>query len=256
MNSLSAACLSTSANLEDLRPAQNFCLLQDRYIQYRLPELEYYWGLSRGELDPFSELNHVYVRADVAQLLWSKAVALVPTVDVLTTMAELVRDNFIGSFDCRRSCFESIPAHEYEYKLLPVAENGPSLYVLDQSGTNLQQVNYPYHDLPPLKLPLYPFFATTHAGEGFFDKGSTRDPEYSHPIMVMTAVYTNSAPLEFGATCPNPLLGSGEDLTIDDELTSDSESTFYSGHEGGRMQSWIQGTGDGYSKDPVVSCVG
>ncbi|KAF5392678.1 hypothetical protein D9757_000917 [Collybiopsis confluens] len=232
-NSLSAACLSTSPSLEDLRPAQNFRLLQDVDIQYRLLQLEYYWGLSRGELDPFSELNHVYVRADIAQLLWSKTVALVPAIDVLTTMFELVRDNFIGSLDCRQSCFESLPVHEYEYKVFSTADSGPSLYVLDQSA------------------PLYPLFATTHAGEAFFANGSTRDPEYSHPIKVMTAVYTNSPPSEFGATCPNSLLDNGEDLTIlDDTSTSDSESTFYSGHEGKRLQSWIQSTGDGHSKDP------
>ncbi|KAF5381220.1 hypothetical protein D9757_007904 [Collybiopsis confluens] len=166
-------------------------------------------------------------------------------------MLELVRDNFIGSLDCRQSCFKSLPVHEYEYKLFPITDSGPSLYVLDQSGTNLQQVNYPYHDLPPLKLPLYPFFATTLAGEAYFAKRSTRDPEYSHPLRVMTAVYTNSPPSEFGATCPNSLLDNGEDLTIlDDTSTSDSESTFYSGHEGKRLQSWIQSTGDGYSKDP------
>ncbi|KAF5381184.1 hypothetical protein D9757_007895 [Collybiopsis confluens] len=254
LGSLSAACLSTSPNFEDLKPAQNFRLMKDEDILYRLHRLEYFWGLSQGELDPFSELNHLYVRADVAQLLWSKDIALVPTTEVLATMNALIKDNFLGHFYCRRLCFESVPVQEYEYKLLPIAESGPSLYVLDKSGTNLQRVDYPYHDLPPLKLSLYPFFATTHAGAAFFKKGSTRDPEYSHPIRVMSAVYTCTVPSEFLNTSLNTLPGNSHDLAVlDDESTSDSESDVYSGHERERIQCWIQDAGVSYSKEVSIA---
>ncbi|KAF5350836.1 hypothetical protein D9757_012831 [Collybiopsis confluens] len=269
--SFSAACLSTSPNLEDLKPVQRFRLLKNEVIQHKLSAIEYLWGLSWGDLDPFSELNYIrggvemcsqvfhltinssIVRADVAQLLWSKDVALVPTAELLARMDAFMRKNYLGGISSRQLCFDSFPVQSYEYTLLPISKSCPSLYVLDQSS-HLQRVDY--HELPPLQLTLYPFFAATHAGAGFFKHASTRDPDYSHPIGVMNTLYASISPVpEFFTTRPtrNPSPGDNHDVVLDDEPDTDSESTFYSDHEGKRIQRWVQGAGVSCYQNTIAS---
>ncbi|KAF5393591.1 hypothetical protein D9757_000003 [Collybiopsis confluens] len=244
-NRTSPTSFSTSPNVQDLQPAQSFRLLMDNDIQYRSFALEYFWGLQEGELDMFSDLNQVHIRADIAQLLWRKDVALVPTLDILTKVNELVNKNFCANVQGpRHLCFEALPVQEYEYKILPITDSGPPLYVLDSNGTHLDQFDFPYDELPPMKLGLYPFFATAHAGAAFLDMQSNRSPVYSRPITGMFGLYCSTIPPEF-FSCEDD---DDEYYAIEDDVSaSASESTVHSG----RVQMWIDHADAGHAKDVV-----
>ncbi|KAJ3967529.1 hypothetical protein EV361DRAFT_486831 [Lentinula raphanica] len=74
---------------ENTQPIQSFRLFTGEFY-CGITALEYHWGLEKGELDLWCPLNRIS--------------ALVPTVEVLQTLANTVEANFLNPTDQRRSC--------------------------------------------------------------------------------------------------------------------------------------------------------
>ncbi|KIK66030.1 hypothetical protein GYMLUDRAFT_38505 [Collybiopsis luxurians FD-317 M1] len=257
MSSLNSSCLSpdaisTYSDIRDLQPVQRFRLAVENDYRCPIKTLDYWWGFQRGQIHLFSELNLVSVRADVANLLWRKDVALVPAPSLLQKMLEFMKGQFFIDIDCRRSCFEILPLQEYEYKLLPLNESGPPIFVLDSKRTHLQRIEFPYTNLPPLKLDLYPFFSVIHAGAGFIDKWFTRYPIYSQPIRATYCLCLTSVPPEFEETPIVPPLRNRQPEIDEYESSSELGDTLYDPEEDARkIHSWIQEADAGLSGDSL-----
>ncbi|KAF5379002.1 hypothetical protein D9757_009103 [Collybiopsis confluens] len=230
--------------------------------------MDYYWGLPKGTVNLFSELNQVSVRADIAKLLWTKQIAFVLPPDLLAVILRLIKDNLFCGADRRRICFEAFPVKEYEYKIFPLAHDGPPLLVRNATGTIIHEERFPYSNLPPVKLSVYPFFAVTHAGVRFPFKIPPRDPVYARPIKSIFALLCSSVPEDFsGQKAPG---GNSHNSSSNSESSSDSESfsgsppSFdsepsshlgypnYAGDER-RIRLWIQGTDDSPPGDMLIS---
>ncbi|KAF5376802.1 hypothetical protein D9757_009500 [Collybiopsis confluens] len=122
---LSADAISTSSADEQLQPVQQFRLLTEHDFLGRPDALDYYWGLPKGTMNLFSELNLVSVRADIAQLLWAKRLALVPSLDLIPPMLQLLGDNLFCDTDSRRLCFE-VRALPFDFTKISYFEAGVS----------------------------------------------------------------------------------------------------------------------------------
>ncbi|KAF5364532.1 hypothetical protein D9757_011338 [Collybiopsis confluens] len=259
---LSADAISTSSADEHLQPAQQFRLLTEHDFLGWPDAIDYYWGLPKGTMNLFSELNLVSVRADIAQLLWAKRLALVPSLDLLPPMFQLLGDNLCCDIDSRRLCFEAFPVKEYDYRLFPLDDHGPLIFVRNSAGAVIHEEHFPYSNLPPLRLSLYPFVATTHAAGGLPARVPPEDPGYVLPIRGMFAILCSSVPKHF--TCLHSSRGNRtvdlHDSSSDSESFLESESSSepepisgscHTGHER-RIHFWIQGTDDTPPDDPAV----
>ncbi|KAE9385887.1 hypothetical protein BT96DRAFT_1006638 [Gymnopus androsaceus JB14] len=118
---------------------------------------EYWWGLEPGEIDIDSHLNRVSVCGDIERLLSGRALALIPTKEVIDTMLELTLYNQKHSVFERRRCFE--------YRLVPGSQlkNIIPPFAFDSSSGTFQRFDYPYDHLPLFTLDCYPFHSVMHS---------------------------------------------------------------------------------------------
>ncbi|KAF5353771.1 hypothetical protein D9757_013857 [Collybiopsis confluens] len=248
---LYADAISTSSACEHLQPLQTFRLLTEHDFMGSPDAMDYYWGLPKGTVNLFSELNQVSGdpgRYRKATLDETNRICSPP--DLLAVILRLIKDNLFCGADRRRICFEAFPVKEYEYKIFPLAHDGPPCL----SGT--------------LPLSVYPFFAVTHAGVRFPFKIPPRDPVYARPIKSIFALLCSSVPEDFsGQKAPG---GNSHNSSSNSESSSDSESfsgsppSFdsepsshlgypnYAGDER-RIRLWIQGTDDSPPGDMLIS---
>ncbi|KAF8890872.1 hypothetical protein CPB85DRAFT_260438 [Mucidula mucida] len=123
----SLASLTTSP---DMQPLEDYCFSPRAKEIYKM---EYYWGLSRGELELESALNRITVRADVKKLLEQEQYALIPTQDTLQILYDLHDCNQERAHDDRRVFTEVLPIGEYNYHLVPTSASSPSIQSTDCS---------------------------------------------------------------------------------------------------------------------------
>ncbi|KAE9407406.1 hypothetical protein BT96DRAFT_986704 [Gymnopus androsaceus JB14] len=154
--------LTTISAVENLEPVKDFYLFRQRgWFCAR----EYWWGLEPGEIDIDSHLNRVSVCGDIERLLSGRALTLVPTKEVIDIMQELALYNQKHSVSERRRCFDVLPDHEYQYRLVPGSRMTKPipLFALDSSSGTFQRFDYPYDNLPLFTLRCYPFHSVMHS---------------------------------------------------------------------------------------------
>ncbi|KAF5393108.1 hypothetical protein D9757_001153 [Collybiopsis confluens] len=88
----------------------------------------------------------------MAKLMWTKQVAIVPSPGLMSRLLRLLGDIF--STDHILATF---PITEYEYRLLPLGDDGPPIFVRNSSGTIIHEEPFPYSNLPPVKLGCIPY---------------------------------------------------------------------------------------------------
>ncbi|KAF5364516.1 hypothetical protein D9757_011340 [Collybiopsis confluens] len=253
---LSADAISTSSADEHLQPVQQFRLLTEHDFLGWPDGIDYYWGLPKGTMNLFSELNLVSVRADIAQLLWAKRLALTLAAYALRFVLYPLTS---PKFHISRQAF---PVKEYDYRLFPLNDHGPPIFVRNSAGAVIHEEHFPYSNLPPLRLSLYPFVATTHAAGGLPARAPPEDPGYVYPIRRMFVALYSPVPKHF--TSLHSSRGNRNvdlhDSSSNSESFSDSESSSepepisgscLTGHES-RIHFWIQGTDDTPPDDPAV----
>ncbi|KAF9067874.1 hypothetical protein BDP27DRAFT_1422478 [Rhodocollybia butyracea] len=168
--SLPLTSLCISSNVEELQPVQEFCF-------YKLhmgltPQHEYHWGLQYGELnqDKYCGLGNIYVRGDIARLLFDKVITLIPSEDTVNAIWELSQYNLekSTSIQDRRRCFDALPIQPYQYTLVASTikqHKQIPLFSFDTQTSTFQQFDYPYDSLPAFTLDLYPFHSIIHSSK-------------------------------------------------------------------------------------------
>ncbi|KAJ3820461.1 hypothetical protein F5880DRAFT_1615566 [Lentinula raphanica] len=235
--------LSTSS--QNTQPIQKFRLFTGA-SHSNIIDLEYFWGLERGELDLWSPLNCISVRADVACLFLNLELALIPNIEVLQKLSDTIEENAdSGHVDERRCCFEALPPGEYEYNLVPITNDPPCLFVIGNGSTSPQRLELAPPHYPQVKLNVHPAFAVAHNAYRLYPSVHEDCPYYD-PISRIRVMCCERIPQEF---CARPTIQflpsrSGRE---DDQRSSESddseeiiEDDDYSGQDDGiRIQSWL-----------------
>ncbi|KAJ3834038.1 hypothetical protein F5878DRAFT_697528 [Lentinula raphanica] len=176
-------------------------------------------------MDLWGPLNRIFVRADVAPLFLDWKLALVPTVEVLQKLLETVEHNFLMPTDQRRSCFEVLPPGEYEYDLIPVEKDPPTLFLIRNGSTSPQKLDLAYPQYPHVKLNVHPAFAVVH---GIYQQYPSVHGGhlYFRLMSLITAVCYSSIPREFRDARPSiqllPRRSSGQE---DDKISLESDDS-------------------------------
>ncbi|PBK85311.1 hypothetical protein ARMGADRAFT_1087496 [Armillaria gallica] len=155
-------CLTTADSTDSLLG------LEDYYFTLRPKEIykmEFYWGLSRGDIEQESHLNRVRLRADMKQLLENEEWTLTPTDETLHRIYDLQDYNQECCPDDRRTFTNVIPVQDYTYTLFPTTM-ARSVRVLFPNSSTLLSKHHP-STLPLLKVtssvhPCFVVGATYH----------------------------------------------------------------------------------------------
>ncbi|KAL1713952.1 hypothetical protein EV715DRAFT_295571 [Schizophyllum commune] len=132
----------------------------------QIEHLEYHWGLRKGELDLASPLNHIQLRADMAERLRRDEWVFIPTPEMLQEMLRIVDLNKTASLHERKNCLEELSAEEYEYDVVPLfskKRTRPSLYAALDG--NVRAIQAPYRNLPRIRSQAHPFLVAYMASE-------------------------------------------------------------------------------------------
>ncbi|KAF9024209.1 hypothetical protein BDZ89DRAFT_131669 [Hymenopellis radicata] len=120
--------LASFTTSPEMQPLEDYCFIPRAKEIYKM---EYYWGLSRGELELESALNRITVRTDVKKLLEEEQYALIPTQDTLQILYDLHDCNQERAHDDRRVFTEVLPIGEYTYHLVPTSTSSPPIQFAD-----------------------------------------------------------------------------------------------------------------------------
>ncbi|KAK0447261.1 hypothetical protein EV421DRAFT_1901375 [Armillaria borealis] len=142
--------------------------LEDYYFTLRpkdVYKMEFYWGLSRGDIEQESHLNRVRLRADMKQLLENEEWTLTPTDECLQRIYDLQEYNQECCPDVRRTFTNVIPVKDYTYTLFPTTLTR-SVRILFPNSSTLLSKHHP-STLPLLKVtssvhPCFVVGATYH----------------------------------------------------------------------------------------------
>ncbi|KAI5830959.1 hypothetical protein K523DRAFT_415439 [Schizophyllum commune Tattone D] len=132
----------------------------------QIEHLEYHWGLRKGELDLASPLNHIQLRADMAERLSKDEWVFIPTPETLKEMLKLVEHNKTASLPERKNCLEELSTEEHEYDVVPLfskKRTRPSLYAALDG--NVRTIQAPYRNLPRIRSQAHPFLVAYMASE-------------------------------------------------------------------------------------------
>ncbi|KAL1734990.1 hypothetical protein EV714DRAFT_201536, partial [Schizophyllum commune] len=132
----------------------------------QIEHLEYHWGLPKGGLDLASPLNHVRLRADMAERLRKDEWVFIPAPETLQEMLRIVDHNKTVSLHERKNCLEELSAKEYEYDVVPLfskKRTRPSLYAALKG--NVKTIQAPYRNLPRIRSQAHPFLVAYMASE-------------------------------------------------------------------------------------------
>ncbi|KAJ3990634.1 hypothetical protein F5050DRAFT_1716741, partial [Lentinula boryana] len=231
---LNLEVLSTCA--ENAQPIQSFRLFTGIFY-CEITELEFYWGLEKGELDLWSPLN---LRADVGRLILSWELALVPTNEVMHTILYIAKDNRKRNLDQRRRCFEVLPPGEYEYSLVPVQKIPPSLFLLKDHSTSPEKLEIVPPHYPKVKLNVHPVFALVH-GAWQLLQDFHEDLPFFDMMSRVTTVYCGMISREFYAR--EPCIDEDQrSFESDDSGHTIEEDDYSSEEEAIRIYSWLEST--------------
>ncbi|KAK0479246.1 hypothetical protein IW261DRAFT_1626649 [Armillaria novae-zelandiae] len=152
---VSLECLTTADSVDSLLG------LEDYYFTLRPKEIykmEFYWGLSRGDIEQESHLNRVRLRVDMKQLLENEEWTLTPTNETLQHIYDLQEYNQECCPDVRRTFTNVLPVQEYTYTLFPTTLTR-SVHILYPNSSTLLLKHHP-STLPLLKVtsPVHPCF--------------------------------------------------------------------------------------------------
>ncbi|KAE9389109.1 hypothetical protein BT96DRAFT_980819 [Gymnopus androsaceus JB14] len=228
---ITAEALSTSPHVENLQLVQTIHLFTDT-LYYSITNLEYSWGLEKGQLDLSSKLNQVSVRADVAQLLKNREIMLIPTSEMLDKMVEYTNSVIFSKLDQRPRYFEVFPPGNYEYRILPVNDEVPALFVQHSAGFDRLDCVYP--NLPVLTLGVHPFFAMMQSAQEVL-KVENRGLSFHKPISNMLTIYAIATPVAFRQR-PSSDSGSISSVESGDTEYYDSEEEDF------KIHSWLEST--------------
>ncbi|KAL1714078.1 hypothetical protein EV715DRAFT_210276 [Schizophyllum commune] len=133
--------------------------LDEGRYRRQIEHFEYYWGLQKGDLDLSSPLNHIRLRADMAEGLTNLQWVLIPTQDTLRRIRQLAEYNQLADMDTRKHCLKELPGKLYEYDFIPLYYNKygrATLYV--NRGKTTKTVRPPYTSMPPIRTRAHPLF--------------------------------------------------------------------------------------------------
>ncbi|KAJ3968865.1 hypothetical protein EV361DRAFT_387503 [Lentinula raphanica] len=237
-----------STSVEDTQPIQRFRLFTGRFYA-NVTKLEFCWGLEKGELDLWSPMNCISVRADIACLFLDWELALIPTNEILQNLSDIIVANLDGHIDQRRCCFEVIPPGEYEYYLVPLKKDPPTVFVLGNGNgsTSPQKLEFSSPHFSRVKLNIHPAFAVVHAGYEMYSSIHKHQP-YFRRMGIISGLCCEPIPQEFRARPDIQYLSSRISGRGDDRYSSESDDSVEiiedvdcSGEDDGvRIQSWLE----------------
>ncbi|KAJ7592149.1 hypothetical protein C8J56DRAFT_521255 [Mycena floridula] len=150
-NSVPLEALTTA--LDDLgAPLEKYALVSGESHMHRA--LEFIWGLNAFEFDETHEKNIICLRKSMHGLL-SQGWTLIPTIETLTAMKEMVRYNTQCALTQRKSFLTEFSAPEYEYIFLP-------LDIQEEILVYEHRFVPPYQDFPRIRCSANPFFVAYH----------------------------------------------------------------------------------------------
>ncbi|KAJ3739738.1 hypothetical protein DFH05DRAFT_1512619 [Lentinula detonsa] len=239
MDSVFLDLKALSTCTEDSQPIQSFRLFTGLFF-CAITELEFYWGLEKGELDLWSPLNRISVRADIGRLILSWELALVPTDEVLRTILYVAKDNRKRDIDQRRNCFEALPPGEYEYSLVPVQKIPPRLFLIKDHTNSFEKLDIIPPHYPRVKLNVHPVFAVVH-GAWQLLQDIHEDLPFFDMMSRVTTAYCALIPREFRARRPRTREDQ-QSAESDDSGNTIEEDDYSSEEEAIRIYSWLEST--------------
>ncbi|KAK7462129.1 hypothetical protein VKT23_007732 [Stygiomarasmius scandens] len=120
-----------------------------------VPNVEYHWGLHKGEFKTDDPLNQVQVRTDIPYLLEQRQLSIVPALDTLKKMLEVVKSNESQTGQ-PVPYTESFPVQEYEYVLVPLRFFKGTIHVRNPVSGDVQSFESPYQGLPTFMSRAHP----------------------------------------------------------------------------------------------------
>ncbi|KAJ3968863.1 hypothetical protein EV361DRAFT_951962 [Lentinula raphanica] len=236
-----------STSVDGVQPIQNFRLFTGPF-HAQATDLEFFWGLEKGELDLWSPLNCISVRADVARLFLDWELGLIPSHNVLKTLADTIEENIDSPIDQRRCCFEVLPPGEYEYDLVPLQKDSPChLFVIGDGSNPSQQLDLDLPHFPRVRLNVHPAFAFVHAAYQLYPSVH-ENRQYYRPMAWLSILCCERASREFRArpdvrVLPRHVLGQEDDQNSSefDDSEDIPEDDDYPIEDGAiRIHSWLE----------------
>ncbi|KIY45130.1 hypothetical protein FISHEDRAFT_76812 [Fistulina hepatica ATCC 64428] len=181
-----------------------------------LHQLEWHWGLRKGEIDleaSYNRINDCIMKARWNERRW----ALIPQSQVIAGLALVSKHNSTSTVDNRVIRSES-PYQEHEYDFLPLNIREP-LYCQWDDG-NHTRYDYPYTGFPRVRCTGHPFFVTHALQDMLLNSRAARsslDAARYAPIMEMDRLWHCHPPREFLEGVPvwalhrYPYSGDGDD---------------------------------------------
>ncbi|KAL1754364.1 hypothetical protein FB107DRAFT_215864 [Schizophyllum commune] len=165
MSAIPSESISESNNMQD-HPIVDFKVVDLDEGRFRR---------QKGDLDLGSPLNHIRLRADMADGLAKLQWTLIPTQNTLRKMQKLSEYNMTADIHLRKNClkaiittYQEIPGEVYEYDFIPLfylRKGRPTLYV--NRGKTTRAVRAPYTSMPRIKARAHPLFVAFLADDQF-----------------------------------------------------------------------------------------
>ncbi|KAK7472019.1 hypothetical protein VKT23_000128 [Stygiomarasmius scandens] len=168
----------------------------------KLANMEYSWGLEKGELDLVTSLNTIRVHSDIVEHIERHSVALVPVESTMKTMQDITMHNSSCSSSSRQRYTTLAPEapRVFEYVLVPLTITSP-IYVRPPGSNTVKQYNYPYDNLPHFYSAGHPFHVVYNSISSIlFSPTISRshmDASLLQSISLLSDLWQNPAPHEF-----------------------------------------------------------
>ncbi|KAK7434950.1 hypothetical protein VKT23_019953 [Stygiomarasmius scandens] len=153
---LGAFSTTLSSFDSELKNYQLLKLRRDGFSPTKVPNVEYHWGLYKGEFKTDDPLNQIQVRTDIPDMLERGLLSIVPVLDTLKKMLEVVKSN--QSKPGQPVPYtESFPVQEYEYVLVPLRLFKDTIHVRNPVSGDVQSFESPYQGLPTFVSRAHPY---------------------------------------------------------------------------------------------------
>ncbi|KAK7444279.1 hypothetical protein VKT23_015289 [Stygiomarasmius scandens] len=153
---LDAFSTTLSSFDSELKNYQLLKLGKNGFLPAKVPNVEYHWGLHKDEFKTDDTSNQLLVRTDIPYLLERGLLSIVPALDTLKKMLEVVKSN---ESKTRQpvSYTESFPVREYEYVLVPLRLFKGTIHVRNPASGDVQSFESPYQGLPTFVSRAHPY---------------------------------------------------------------------------------------------------
>ncbi|KAF5363229.1 hypothetical protein D9758_008380 [Tetrapyrgos nigripes] len=170
-------------------------------LNQRLANMEYSWGLEKGELDLVTSLNTIRVYSDIVEKIADHSIALVPTESTMKTMQDISLHNSRCSLSSRQRYTTLSPQPPvFEYNLLPLTITS-TIYVRPPESKSVQRYFYPYDDLPLFHSTGHPFHVVYNSIGSVLPAPPNPyvpvDPSLIRSISLLSNLWQHPAPDEF-----------------------------------------------------------